>query len=92
MAKKKAPSRLTRAKQPMPAFVRAALRDRDLMREYRARPAYQQNDYLAWINRAKREQTRQKRLGQMLGELTRGDRYMKMIWRGRGAKGRARAG
>jgi uncharacterized protein YdeI (YjbR/CyaY-like superfamily) len=53
------------------------------MKEYRARPAYQQNDYLGWINRAKRDQTRQRRLGQMLAELARGDRYMKMVWRPR---------
>jgi uncharacterized protein YdeI (YjbR/CyaY-like superfamily) len=65
----------------MPAFVRAALNERGLMDAYRARPPYQRNDYLGWINRAKREETRQRRLGQMLAELTRGDRYMKMIWR-----------
>ena len=52
------------------------------MAAYRSRPAYQQNDYLSWINRAKLEETRQRRLGQMLAELTRGDRYMKMVWRG----------
>jgi uncharacterized protein YdeI (YjbR/CyaY-like superfamily) len=73
----------------MPAFVRAALRERELTDAYRARPAYQRNDYLAWITRAKREETRQRRLGQMLAELTRGDRYMKMAWRA-GTRSRTR--
>jgi hypothetical protein len=34
-----------------------------------------------WIGRAKRSSTRQKRLEQMLEELKRGDRYMKMRYR-----------
>ncbi len=65
----------------MPALVRKALVERDLMQAYRLRPAYQQNDYLGWISRAKRPETRQKRLEQMLDELARGDRYMKMVHR-----------
>jgi uncharacterized protein YdeI (YjbR/CyaY-like superfamily) len=65
----------------MPAFIRAALKERDLMDEYRLRPPYQQNDYIGWITRAKREETRQRRLEQMLGELEAGDRYMKMRYR-----------
>ena len=64
----------------MPAFVRAALVERDLMADYRQRPAYQRNDYLSWIRRAKGEETRQRRLGQMLAELAQGNRYMKMVW------------
>lgn len=48
------------------------------MERYRARPAYQQNDYLAWIARAKRPQTRSRRLEQMLYELATGGVYMKM--------------
>ncbi|HSH04861.1 MAG TPA: YdeI/OmpD-associated family protein, partial [Anaerolineae bacterium] len=38
----------------------------------------QQNDYLGWINRAKRPATKQKRLNQMLDELEQGGVYMKM--------------
>ncbi len=53
------------------------------MDAYHSRPPYQQNDYLGWINRAKRDETKMKRLQQMLDELERGDRYMKMTWRGR---------
>jgi len=43
--------------------------------------AYQQNDDLGWINRAKLDETKAKRLQQMLDELEGGDRYMKMLWR-----------
>ena len=74
-------SALQRAKNPMPDFVREALVARDLMWAYDARPAYQRNDYLGWISRAKREETREKRLAQMLAELESGDRYMKMGYR-----------
>ena len=62
----------------MPEFVLDALEERDLHDAYKSRPAYQQNDYLSWINRAKRAQTKDKRLLQMLDELARGDVYMKM--------------
>jgi uncharacterized protein YdeI (YjbR/CyaY-like superfamily) len=65
----------------MPAYVRAALTEAELMGAYRDRPPYQQNDYIGWITRAKREETRQKRLAQMLDELRAGDRYMKMRYR-----------
>lgn len=44
----------------MPEFFRAALEERGLMDAYRARPPYQQNDYIGWINRAKLEATKQK--------------------------------
>ncbi len=74
-------ARLTRPRHPMPDFVRQALLARGLMDVYRTRPAYQQNDYIGWITRAKREATQQKRLAQMLDELEAGDVYMKMAWR-----------
>lgn len=64
----------------MPDFFREALNTRGLMDAYRARPPYQQNDYIGWIQRAKLESTRQKRLNQMLDELERGRVYMKMKW------------
>jgi uncharacterized protein YdeI (YjbR/CyaY-like superfamily) len=67
----------------MPAFVRQALTRSGLMAAYRARPPYQQNDYIGWIGRAKKPETRAKRLSQMLDELAQGDRYMKMPYRGR---------
>lgn len=74
---------LQRPRHPMPEYVREALEGRGLMDAYRERPAYQQNDYVGWINRAKREATKQKRLAQMLDELALGDVYMKMAWGGK---------
>ena len=65
----------------MPAAVESALIERGLMEAYRVRPDYQQNDYLGWINRAKRAETKERRLEQMLDELERGGVYMKMDWR-----------
>lgn len=74
-------SRLKRPRYEMPQFVRQALIEHGLMDAYRARPPYQQNDYIAWITRAKRQATVQKRLAQMLEELKAGDRYMKMPYK-----------
>lgn len=65
----------------MPDDVEEALVSSRLMGRYRARPPYQQNDYIGWIARAKRPETRQKRIHQMLDELRAGDVYMKMDWR-----------
>jgi hypothetical protein len=65
-------SRLKRPRQPMPNFILKALRKRGLLRAYRRRPAYRQNDYLAWIDRAKRAETIDRRLAEMLEDLTRG--------------------
>jgi uncharacterized protein YdeI (YjbR/CyaY-like superfamily) len=74
-------SRLSRPVHPMPDFVTDALEESGLWDAYRSRPPYQQNDYIGWIVRAKREETRRKRLAQMLYELRRGDLYMKMDYR-----------
>ncbi len=76
-------SRLKRKRNPMPRFVRDALVEADLMAAYKARPPYQQNDYIGWIIRAKRPDTQQKRLAQMLRELAGGDRYMNMKYNAR---------
>ncbi len=65
----------------MPAFVRKALIQNGLMQVYKSRPPYQQNDYIGWITRAKLKATQENRLVQMLVELARGDRYMKMAYR-----------
>jgi uncharacterized protein YdeI (YjbR/CyaY-like superfamily) len=80
-AKKKPTSRLKRPRYPMPAFMRRALVKRGLMKAYRERPPFQQNDYIGWIMRAKRAATQQKRLEQMLDELANGSVYMNMPWR-----------
>lgn len=77
------PSRLTRTIHPMPDFVRDRLTAEALMDEYDVRPDYQRNDYIGWIMQAKRDETRQKRLTQMLDELRQGDAYMRMAWKPR---------
>ncbi len=70
-----------RPRYPMPTFIRKALTKRGVMGAYLARPAYQRNDYIGWITRAKLEATKQKRLNQMLDELKHGGVYMKMKWK-----------
>jgi len=72
---------LQRPRYPMPGFIKEALINHGLLDAYKDRPAYQQNDYIGWITRAKRQETVEKRLTQMLNELERGDRYMKMVYR-----------
>jgi uncharacterized protein YdeI (YjbR/CyaY-like superfamily) len=76
-------SSLSRPIHPIPEFVRKALTERGLLAAYQRRPPYQQNDYIGWINRAKRMETKQRRLAQMLDELERGDLYMGMAYRPR---------
>jgi uncharacterized protein YdeI (YjbR/CyaY-like superfamily) len=71
-------SNLKRPRNPMPDFVKTALEERGLMNAFKARPAYQQNDYIGWISRAKRQETKMKRLQQMLDELKEGGVYMNM--------------
>lgn len=71
---------LTRTRHQMPDYIREALTERNLMDAYHERPDYQQNDYIGWITRAKRDETRQKRLTQMLDELKGGKAYMNMKW------------
>jgi uncharacterized protein YdeI (YjbR/CyaY-like superfamily) len=71
-------TKLKRPRNTMPSFVKRALEERGLMVEYEERPAYQQNDYIGWINSAKRQETKTKRLNQMLDELVAGGVYMKM--------------
>ena len=71
-------SGLKRELNPMPEFVKEALKSSCLVKDFESRPAYQQNDYIGWINRAKREETKLKRLNQMLAELRKGGVYMKM--------------
>ncbi|WP_026172791.1 YdeI/OmpD-associated family protein [Asticcacaulis benevestitus] len=67
---------------PMPDDIRKALKDRGLYGKYEERPPYQQNDYIGWIDQAKREGTRDKRIRHMLDELEAGGLYMKTRWTG----------
>jgi len=71
-------SKLKRIRHTMPDTIRLALEDQGVMQAYKERPAYQQNDYIGWIERAKREITKDKRLAQMIAELKIGGIYMKM--------------
>lgn len=74
-------SRLKRPRHVMPDYVRRTLAERGLTIAYAQRPAYQQNDYIGWIVRAKRGETKRRRLHQMLDELAAGNVYMKMPYR-----------
>jgi uncharacterized protein YdeI (YjbR/CyaY-like superfamily) len=69
---------LQRDLRDMPDDVWAALTEAGLTEKYRERPAYQQNDYLGWIDQAKRPETRDRRIAQMLDELREGGVYMGM--------------
>ena len=60
-------------KKPTTACRRTALRA-----DYLERPAYQQNDYIARIERAKMQKTEERRLDEMLDELKTGGVYMKI--------------
>ena len=62
----------------MPEDLEAMLEASGLNAAYAQRPFYQRNDYLAWIGRAKRPETRERRITQMLEELTEGGVYMGM--------------
>jgi uncharacterized protein YdeI (YjbR/CyaY-like superfamily) len=72
---------MARPREPMPQDVAEALEARALRAAYDARPPYQRNDWLIWINAAKRAETRSKRIAEMLAELDAGEGYMGMAWR-----------
>ena len=67
-----------RERHHMPNDIAAALKSSGLRADYNARPAYQRNDYIGWINRAKTSETRIKRREQMLTERAQGGIYMGM--------------
>jgi uncharacterized protein YdeI (YjbR/CyaY-like superfamily) len=77
-------TRMRRDILEMPEDVRTAQTAARALDAYRSRPAYQQNDYVGWISRAKLPATREKRIRQMLDELRSGGVYMKMKWNGPG--------
>lgn len=77
---------LQRPRHPMPDDVARLLAERGLAEAYAARPDYQRNDWIGWIERAKRDETRARRIEQMLADLAAGDVYMGMAWKP-GAKG-----
>ena len=63
---------MKRPPNPMSGFVAKALGDADLKARCDARPWYQRNDFLGWINSAKRDETKAKRLRQTLDEFEAG--------------------
>jgi uncharacterized protein YdeI (YjbR/CyaY-like superfamily) len=67
-----------RPRHKMPTGIKAALSKRGVLAAYNARPAYQRNDYLGWIEQGKTDATQAKRTEQMLSELERGGVYMGM--------------
>jgi len=64
----------------MPGSVKAALAKRTLMDAFRARPDYQQNDYLKWIATAAGPAAKDQRLQQMLDELQHGNLFKGAPW------------
>lgn len=73
-------SRMTRPVYDIPEDIVDILNENGLWDAYKARPSYQQNDYIGWITRAKRVDTRTKRIEIMLNELRKGSGYMGMKW------------
>lgn len=72
--------RVLRPRHEIPDYVTERLQEEDLTAQYEARPPYQRNDYIGWITKAKRPETRQKRLNQMMDELRAGNAYMGMAY------------
>ncbi len=71
---------MARPREIMPQFVEDALQREGLRAACDARPPYQRNDWLTWINSAKRPETRSKRLQSMLAELRAGHGHMGVAW------------
>jgi len=67
-------------RKPMPGFVKTALAKHKLLDAFLARPEYQRNDYLTWLDGAKLPAQRQQRLTQFVEELGKGDVYMGQPW------------
>lgn len=58
--------------------IETALSEAGLTAAFHERPAYQQREYVSWIEQAERAETRAKRLEQTLTELRAGGVYMGM--------------
>ena len=69
--------KLSRPVYPLPDFIEDALKENKVEHLYMRRPAYQKNDYIGWIGKARTEKTLIKRLDRMLEELKDGKKYMK---------------
>ena len=69
---------MKRQRYDMPQYIEEQLLSHGVMEDYLQRPSYQRNDYIGWIERAKRKETKNKRIKQMLEELKKGGVYMKI--------------
>jgi uncharacterized protein YdeI (YjbR/CyaY-like superfamily) len=78
---------MTRKIHDIPDYVVDALNESRLWESYKSRPPYQQNDYIGWINRARRQETKNKRIEIMLSKLRAGSGYMGLDWVGSRTKG-----
>ena len=65
----------------LPTKIKNILVKENLFEAYEKRPFYQRNDYLHWITSAKRKDTTNKRIVQMIEELRDGNTYMKMEYK-----------
>jgi uncharacterized protein YdeI (YjbR/CyaY-like superfamily) len=54
-------TQLKREQYPMPEYIKQVLDKNNVSSDYELRPAYQQNDYIGWIERAKKQETKEKR-------------------------------
>jgi uncharacterized protein YdeI (YjbR/CyaY-like superfamily) len=68
--------RVSRPILEIPDDLKKALDDNGLWERYRARPPYQQNNYVGWVIGSKRPGIRNKRLMQFVDELRSGAQYM----------------
>lgn len=73
-------ARGNRGRKPIPGFVKTALAKHKLDEAFRARPDYQRDDYLTWLDGARLPEQRQQRLTQFLEELGKGDVFMGQPW------------
>lgn len=69
-----------RSEKELPNDLRRILVQEGQLENYEARPRYQRTDYISWIEKAARTETREKRITQMLEELQNGDAYMGMAY------------
>ncbi|MCA9675725.1 MAG: YdeI/OmpD-associated family protein [Kofleriaceae bacterium] len=69
-----------RGPKPMPGFVRTALAKHKLIGAFRARPEYQRDGYMTWLDGARLPAQRLQRLAQFLDEIGKGDVYMGEPW------------
>jgi len=71
---------ITRPEKELPEGLLAKLISNDLLEVYNKRPRYQRTDYISWIEKAVRAETKEKRTAQMIEELKNGDAYMGMAY------------